>query len=228
MVMSRRRGRRAVPAHAGAGAMAPAMPAAGQRRRLLDLRLWLGVALILVSMLVGAQVLSSGTQTVTVWRASRDLAVGAVPEVQPAVVALDGLESAYLPAVAPPAGRMRQEVAAGALVPATAVGAAVPATTRLVTVPVEPMHAPIGLAAGDIVDVWSTPEATSAAAPPNPTPVLSGIRVEQVDREADGLRGEVPVVLAVDAAQVAQVVAAARGTITLVLTPLPSQAAGPA
>lgn len=228
MAMHRRRSSRAPRSAVGAGGEVGSAPVRRPHRRLLDLRLWLGVALILGAMAIGARVLSSGTATVTVWRASHDLAVGSVPQVEPAVVALDGRESAYLPAVTPPAGRMRQSVAAGALVPATAVGAVVPEATRLVTVPVEPMHAPIGLAAGDIVDVWATPDTTTTAAPPNPTPVLSGIRVEQVDRDVDGLRGEVPVVLAVDATQVAQLVAASRGTITLVLMPLRSQASGPA
>lgn len=210
------------------GRQAHQRASASRPRRLLDLRLWLGVALILASMAVGARVLSSGTATVTVWRAAHDLSVGALPEVEPAVVSLDGGEHAYLTAAQAPTGRMRQAVAAGALLPASAVGADLPDTTRLVTVPVEPLHAPIGLAAGDVVDVWATAQASSSTARPSPVPVLSGVRVEEVDRDADGLRGELPVVLAVDAAQVAQLVAAARGTITLVLQPLAAQAAGPA
>ena len=73
-----------------------AMMIRGKRRRLRDLRVWLGLALILGSMFLGAFVLSSGNQTNNVWRATRDLAVGSVPEVESVTLALGDAASTYL------------------------------------------------------------------------------------------------------------------------------------
>jgi len=194
-----------------------------RRARWRDLRLWLGLMLIVASMFAGAKVISSGTSTVTLWRAAKDLAIGTVPEVEPVAVSLGGAATAYLAATSIPEGRMRYPIAAGALIPVNAVGAAIPVSTRLVTIPVEPMRMPVGLAAGDVVDVWAAPANPNESSPLAPSPVLRNIRIATVDYEGDGLRGELPVVLDVTDAQVPQLIAAARGAISLVLVPLEAQ-----
>jgi hypothetical protein len=43
-----------------------------------DLRLWVGVAIMVLAMFAGAFLLSRGEQTTTVWRASSDLSIGSV------------------------------------------------------------------------------------------------------------------------------------------------------
>ncbi|MDO8732795.1 MAG: hypothetical protein Q7L55_09565 [Actinomycetota bacterium] len=189
--------------------------------RWTDLRLWLGLGLVIGSMFAGAFVLSSGEQSVTIWRAATDLAVGDVPQVEAISVRLDDSAAAYLPATSIPEGRMRVPVTAGALLPAAAVGAAEPTTGRLVTVPVDSLHSPVGLAPGDVVDVWATTDDTSNPAPPSL--VLAQAHVQAVDRENIGVGGEVPVVLEVASNQAASIIAAARGQISLVEVPLPAQ-----
>jgi hypothetical protein len=194
-----------------------------KRRRLRDLRVWLGLALIIGSMFLGAFVLSSAEHTSNVWRATRDLAVGSVPEVEPATLALGESASTYLAAAQMPLGRMKYPVARGGLIPVNAVGATLPATTRLVTIPVDPMRAPVAIAAGDVVDVWVSAPKANDGVPPIPTLVLSNIRVAEVDRELSGVGGELPVVLNVVDSQTAQLIGATRGDLSLVLVPLSSQ-----
>ena len=76
-----------------------------------DTRIWLGLGFIVAAMFLGAFVMSSGTATSTVWRATRDLPVGAVPEVEPVSVALGDSVATYLPAAELPQGRMKLPVA---------------------------------------------------------------------------------------------------------------------
>lgn len=190
-----------------------------RRARWRDLRLWLGLGLIVGSMFLGASILSGGDRTVTVWRASRDLAVGDQPKVEPITVQLAEASSAYLAIDAPPQGRMRVPVAAGSLLPASAVGAEPTDDGRLLTLPVDSLHAPVGLEAGDVVDVW----ATAPDSPARPVLVLAQAHVDAVDRDDMGVGGEIPVVLRLASGQAAALIAAARGEITLVEVPLRSQ-----
>ena len=201
------------------GARATVRLKSGARWR--DLRLWLGLGLVVCSMLAGAYVLSAGERSITVWRAATDLAVGDAPQVEAVWVQLEDSAAAYLPATSAPVGRMRVPVAAGALLPVAAVGAAQTSTGRLVTVPVDSMHAPVGLAPGDVVDVWATSDDMSNPAPP--TLVLAQAHVQAVDRENVGVGGEIPVVLEVDRTQTAQIIAASRGLLSLVEVPLSAQ-----
>jgi hypothetical protein len=194
-----------------------------KRRRLRDVRVWLGLVLILGSMFLGALVLSSGQHTSSVWRATRDLAVGSVPEVESVPLALGASEAVYLPATQLPQGRMKYPIAMGGLIPINAVGALLPAATRLVTIPVDPMRAPVAISAGDVVDIWVSAPKTNDGMPPIPTLVLSNIRVAEVDREFTGVGGELPVVLDVVQSQTAQLIGATHGDLSLVLVPLDSQ-----
>ena len=58
-------------------------PAAARQRtaRASDLRLWLGILLLVGSTTAGYLLLSRGEDTVTVWRVTRDLAPGTAPTV---------------------------------------------------------------------------------------------------------------------------------------------------
>lgn len=179
--------------------------------------------LILGSMFLGALVLSSSQHTSNVWRATRDLAVGSMPEVESVPLALGESESVYLPATQFPQGRMKYPVARGALIPINAVGALLPGATRFVTIPVDPMRAPVAISAGDVVDIWVSAPKTNDGIPPIPTLVLTNIRVVEVDREFTGVGGELPIVLDVVQSQTAQLIGATRGELSLVLVPLDSQ-----
>lgn len=194
-----------------------------------DLRLWMGVILLVASMFIGARMLSQGSEAVTVWQAARDLSVGsAAIHVQPVTVALGGVSDDYLPATEQPSGRLRYPISAGELIPRSALIHDVEAPSRVVTVGVHPLHAPVDLVPGDRVDVWSTP---SDSAPTRsmrsgdvvgPVLVLESIAVEKVS--ADSLGSQLAVVLRVAPEQVAPLVEAVRGgAVDLVSIPILSQ-----
>lgn len=203
------------------------------RARIADVRLWGGVALLGASVVAGTLLLGQAEPTVTAWRAVRDLSAGSEPsvaggDVEPVEVSATIGGDVY--ADAPPDGsRLRWPVAAGELVPRSALAAPGAADTRLVTVPVDPVHAPVGLLAGDVVDAWSTPRPEAGTALDTaPDLVLPAARVADVSADALGLGGELAVVLEVPAELAARVVAAARsGVIDLVAVPVTSQEPNP-
>lgn len=189
-----------------------------------DLRLWVGLAIMVVAMFAGAFLLSRGEQTTTVWRASSDLSIGSVPMATPVTVALGEAQDQYLPAGEPLTGQLRWPVAAGDLIPRGALGYAPLLDARLVTLPVDPLHAPVNLATGDIVDIWSTPTEVAGGITAKPVLVFSRVTVAEAAVDTVGIGGEIAVVVEVPADGAAQLVAAARsGLIDLVAVPITSQ-----
>jgi hypothetical protein len=123
-----------------------------------DVRLLVGVALVLVSVVAGALVVSAADRTTPTYAAARVLAPGdALTEGDLAVVGarVAGGGSRYLHA----AGGLRpglvvlRPVLPGELVPASAVGSREQVSVRPVTVPVAPEVAD-GVRTGMLVDVW--------------------------------------------------------------------------
>ena len=90
-----------------------ALPGATPRRvrppRWLDLRLVLGVLLVLASVLVGARIVSAADATVPVWAVAGDLAAGTELTAEDLVavdVRLDDAADAYLSTATRPEGRI--------------------------------------------------------------------------------------------------------------------------
>ena len=203
-------------------AIAAAQPARRLRRAGIgDLRLWLGLVLVIGSVLLGARLLGAEDDTVLVLRATRDLAVGS-PLGGLASVRVDRAAAGDGYLVEPPAdGVLRWPIAAGELVPKSAVGEAFVEQVREVTIPVDPLHAPPGLQLGDLVDIWSSPRESE---PGEPSLVLAGVTVAAVPADELGIGGDMGVVLAVPADRVANVVLASRaGVVDLVAVPVRSQ-----
>jgi hypothetical protein len=189
-----------------------------------DLRLWLGLGLMIVAMIVGARLMTGSDEMVSVWRATRDLGVGAVPEAERVSVSLGTIDESYLTAASPLAGRMLLPVPVGALIPAAAVGTGTPSNTRMVTVAVDPLHAPTELAPGDRVDVWATQSDGAQTVSAPPLLALASVLVVAAGGEDVGLGGEIAVVLEVPADQVHIVVAAVRtGSIDLAAVPMSAE-----
>lgn len=144
----------------------------------LDGRLVLGVLLVLVSVVVGARVLSSADRTQLVWAATGDLAVGSQlqeGDLKQVRVRLFERSGDYVRVSAePPYGYVvRRGVGADELLPLRSLTR--PETDvdfRYVTVPVQPGHYPTGLDRNQQVDVWLTPELEGrpAAATPGASP----------------------------------------------------------
>ena len=189
-----------------------------------DLRLWAGLVIIVLSMFAGAFLLSRGEETTTVWRASSDLSVGSIPVATPVTVSLGAAQDQYLLASEPLSGQLRWPVAAGDLIPRGALGFSPILDARLVTLPVDPLHAPVHLATGDVVDIWSTPADVAGGDTAQPVLVLSGVTIAEVAADAVGIGGEIAVVVEVPQTAADQLVAAARfGLIDLVAVPIASQ-----
>jgi hypothetical protein len=122
----------------------------------LDVRLVLGVALVLASVLLGAKVVSSARHTAPVVAARRDLAAGTVLSADDLTVVSARLPDAGGSIYASGPGdlvgqRLSQPVSAGEFVPLAAVDAVPTHTT--VTVPFEPTAAP-DLRKGQRIEVW--------------------------------------------------------------------------
>lgn len=187
-----------------------------------DWRLWLGMCLLVGSMFIGAWLVSAPDGSTLVWRAARDLPVGATPEVVAVPVALGAVSADYWSADTPVTGRMVLPVSAGALLPRAAVGPASAGSLRLITIPVDPLHAPIPLQVGDVVDLWVTPEESQT-----PQLVLRNAVVAEVSSDRVGIGGEMAVVLQVGPMEASTVIAAAHsGAIDLVAVPLAASATG--
>ena len=193
--------------------------------RMRDVRLWCGLALIAVSMLAGARILSDGRDTVTVWQVTRDLQTGATPTGLVAVeVNRDIAGSTYLEADRPAsaagvAGTLRWPISSGQLLPKAALTDDRDGDVRLVPVPVDPRHLPPDVQAGDAVDVWTTDvqERTS------PRLVIAQVLVSSVSSDPSGVASELTVMLRVPTNQVQDVVAASRvGSVDLVSVPISS------
>ena len=183
------------------------------------MRLALGVGLVLVSVLAGSRLLGAAGDRVTVWSARTSLASGTILRADDLIavqVAPDGLE-AYVAESTDVTGKpLARDIAAGELLPAAAVGANASTDRRLVTMPVDPLHAPPGLARGERVDVYLSPKDGTSVGQDGvsvlPTLVLSGALVAdpgQVD--AAGASSQVGVVLDVSSKDAGRAVAAARG-----------------
>ena len=212
-----------MPVSEGRSAAASAPRAMRLRGRWMrDWRLWLGMGLLVGSMFIGAWLVSAPDGSTLVWRAARDLPVGATPEVVAVPVALGSVAADYWTADTPVTGRMLLPVSAGALLPRAAVGPGSAGSQRLVTIPVDPLHAPVPLGTGDVVELWVTPQEGAT-----PQLVLRNAVVADVSSERVGIGGEMAVVLQVDPTQAAAVVAAARsGAVDLVAVPLAASALG--
>jgi hypothetical protein len=130
-----------------------------------DPRLWIGVAIVAASVLLGARVLARADDSVVVWAASGDLAVGQEVQVEDLVGTRvrfldDADRQRYLPTdeTLPQAHTLTRPVAAGELVPRSALGD--PAAAGLLSVPVSlpELAVPPDVGPGSVVDVWVTGE----------------------------------------------------------------------
>jgi len=198
-------------------------PRSRKSARWSDVRLWVGISLLIGSMFIGARVMASGEETVTLWRANSELALGSpLTGVEAVVVALNGAQEPYFRGLVPPTGIVVRPIGAGEFIPSAALSTLPPTDSRVVTVPVDPLHVAIGLNAGDQVDVWSSSRDTGSVSPP--ILVLTGLTVQAVASDVVGTGGEIGVVLVVPVTQVPKLVQAIRmGVIDLVKVPLESQ-----
>jgi hypothetical protein len=128
-----------------------------------DPRLWLGIALVAASVLVGARLLGGADDTVEVWSVDADLAAGQ-PVTEGDLVArrvrfdddADGDRYLRVGDPLPDDATLSRAVGAGELLPAAALGATEEGLTEVpVWAPAEVI--PASIESGSVVDVWVTP-----------------------------------------------------------------------
>ena len=188
--------------------------------RWLDLRLVLGLLLVLGSVLVGARVVTAAGATVPVWSAARDLAGGTVLRSADLVavdVRLDAAAGAYLSTRVSLEGRvLDRSVRRGELLPRSAVDR--PRPVVQVALPVQAGFVPPSLTRGQLVDVYALAGSGGAAntTPPSPvTLVAAGVTVQELSARSSGVlsapTATVQVVVSVPEERAAQVLGAISG-----------------
>ncbi len=130
----------------------------------LDLRLVLGVVLVLASVLVGAKIVSGANHTYRMLAVNRDLAAGTLlnrDDVETVRVQLPHHgDGTYLPADADVTGKqLNRPLTRGELVPAAALSR--PAALTTLTVPFSPDSAP-RLSPGQRIEIWLASKACPA------------------------------------------------------------------
>lgn len=141
-------------------------PATRQRRaRWQDPKLWLGVVLVLVSVVAGAKVLGSADDSVAVWQVTRDVPAGSPvgsSDLRATRVHFDepALAASYLEAAAPIADGAiaTRDLHTGEMLTVHAV-TSTRSTDVQVPLGVSSTHQPPDLRAGDHVQVWAVPTA---------------------------------------------------------------------
>jgi hypothetical protein len=221
----------------------------------LDGRLVLGVLLVLVSVVVGARVLSAADRSTLVYAVNKDLTAGTVlaaDDLTPVRVRLFDNAGQYVAVDgATPTGYVvRRGIGAHELLPREALS--VPEKDvdfREVTVPVEVGHLPPRLSGRAQVDVWVTPEVRDSGSRPGAEPagqpappptaddlelrgaqlVLQAVTVLDVDADGGSFSGSttIPVVLQVRPTEVAALVSAmSLGRIDIVRVPREAESSG--
>ncbi len=184
-----------------------------------DVRLALGVGLVVLCVVLGGRLLTTSGDRASVWSARTGLAAGTTLRADDLVAVPVALEdiAAYVASSTEVAGRpLVRDVGAGELLPAAAVSTAASGSRRLVTVAVDPLHAPAGLARGERVDVYVSPKDGTSVGQDGvtvlPTLVLAAALVADPGAvDSGGTSTQVGVVLDVAAKDADQAVAAARG-----------------
>jgi len=209
------------PSHVTSWPEKPTGAASPRPRRLkgpswLDLRLIGGVLLVLVSVLVGARVVSAADQSVSVWAAARDLSSGTTlraEDIQAVPVRLFEAGAAYLQSSADLSGQiLDRPVRAGELLPASSLRE--PSDRVSVALPVPSTAVPLDLRRGQLVDVYATGE-SAGGGPGQTLLVLAAAPVQAVDGGNQGAlsasSGMRQVVVSVPSDEAGQLLAAIAG-----------------
>lgn len=201
-----------------------------QRPGWRDLRLVVGMLLVLLSVAGGTRLAMSLDDTTPVYAAARDLLPGQVvadEDLTVVQVRMGEPLARYVDGSAPVAAGtyLVRGVGAGELVPAAAMGTARQALDKTVTVPVDPT-AVAGLQAGALVDLWVSPRDPEAVgvAYLDPALLLAGAVVDSVPQQGGGLGaglGRTAVSVVVPADRVGEVIAAVDQDARLTLVPAP-------
>jgi hypothetical protein len=168
-----------------------------------DPRLWIGIAIVAVSVVAGARLLAAADDTVQVWAVAADMGQGdevtATDLVAHRVRFGDAgdLDGYFRVTDELPAGaRLLRGVGGGELLPRGALGASADRDTLELPISVDPQRVPPSVSSGAVVDVYLT---APGAGPDDGAPVLAGVSVVDAPSTDTGFgpTGERQLVLAV-------------------------------
>jgi hypothetical protein len=193
----------------GASGAPPAVRASSPGWR--DPRLWIGVAIVAASVVVGARLVGSADDSVTVWAVASDLGPGDTVTSEDLTarrvrfVEAGDLER-YFPAdeELPADLRLQRGVGEGELLPRSAVGTSGESGAMELPVAVETTRVPPGVQSGWVVDVYLTgTPGTPSAGGTDGRPVLTGVTVLEAPPagESFAVSGQRQVVLGVTDAE---------------------------
>jgi hypothetical protein len=174
---------------------APDVPAAARAQPpgWRDPRLWVGVALVAVSVVAGSRLLGGADESVTVWSAASDLAPGDRLGADDLVATPVRFEDAadldrYLPTADPLPDELQlvRGLGAGELVPAAALGSAEESDTVTLSLSFATELVPSGIATGSVVELWVVP-GEQARRDVLSGPVLSDVVVVDAPTPAESL-----------------------------------------
>lgn len=162
-----------------------------------DPRLWIGVAIVAVSIIAGARILGGADDSVTVWAAARDVAPGDTVRADDLVsTSVRFGDSAdldhYLLTSAPLPDdlRLTRGLGAGELVPAAALGSGEEAETVIVSLAFPHELIPTNIGAGSMIELLVIPDDSASqdkGTTSEPTTVLSDVVVIDAPSAADSL-----------------------------------------
>jgi hypothetical protein len=182
-----------------------------------------GTALILVSVVAGARIVSAADKTVKVWAVTSDLSAGTTlldADVRTVDVRLDEHADSYLAANSDPVGKtVNRDVGAGDLLPAKSLDEGEDVVSLALSIPAS--HVPMTVQRGDRVTLYATaaPPAGSQQAPSPTAVVTEAVTVAGVSERSQGAlsvgSGELQVVVKVPSCAVPAIL---DGTVQKVLT----------
>ena len=161
-----------------------------------DPRLVVGVLLVCLSVVLGAQLLAGRDDVTHVWAVRAALSAGesvSSDDLRPVGVRFaDSADASRYVAAAEPLADgtvVTRDLGAGELVPLEALGQGGSTAVLELPVAVPGGGVPAGLAAGDRVDVWAVPLARAASRAPRAEEVLTGVAVLRVGGDGAGSMG---------------------------------------
>jgi len=182
-----------------------------RRRWNFDFRLFVGVTLIVAS-LISAYVISKSTsKMITVWSATTDLAPGEMIEESDVAitrVALVNKAEFYLDGASPIIGSfVLRPIRASELVPAFALSEIPISNLHKVPISLPSLRIPHSVSNGSIVDVYGVLRSSTASLgqAPNQNPtkkLLTGVSVDAMNMDANKLGGETGLTLLVPTSEV--------------------------
>ena len=164
-------------------------------------RYLLGLILIITSFISAFLISSASDRTITVWASSTDLAPGQIIEetdITPVKVRLLSNAEQYLDASVEIVGTsVVRKIGAAELIPSFALSPQVDTSLQRVPIQVERLMSPVGLGAGDLVDIYGIPNQMASQSGVVSELILESVGIEEIDDSARELGGALGITLLV-------------------------------